>query len=544
MRERTLPAVQSAYRWIHGFLGKRFTVDTRSLAAFRVFVGLLVVADLVLRSRNFSFYYTDDGVVTEELARWWTNDAFSFFYLTSDPTLIALLFVIHGLVALQLIVGYKTRIATVLTFLFVISLDHHNPLVLSYADTLFRMILFWAIFLPLGERWSVDAVHRDRTPRISFVGLASVFALGQMIFMYTLNGLHKYPSELWQTGEGTPLVFGIDEMTFLLGDTMRNVPTLLEYGGMLWFHMLLASSLLLLLRGRWRLPLIAMFAGAHLSFAVTVRIGAFAYVALAGLILFVQSPFWEGGKTVLQRVGVEPARFVPARSRQRQIAGLFPNYRFDSERNRHRKEDIYNATVGALFVSILFIVAVIALSYGGIIHETVPDEDERIEYTIENTAGTAQIESFASYFSIDQAEWSIFAGPDPRTTDRYYVFAAKAADGEYYDVYFDRNLSYERPYQELQKQHDTYRMRFYMNSIRRASSINEAPDLLADHVCETWEEKRGITITHLNMYTIREEITRETIDRPQSRDRTIRLVHQFTCVDGATIEEFYPPPDS
>lgn len=543
MSNTLTPKLASAYRWTRQRVVNRLAIDTRSLAVFRIFLGALIIGDLLSRSRNFHFYYTDDGVVTQELAEWWTGEGFSFFFYTSDPSLIALLFAIHGLVALQLIVGYKTRLATILSFLFVISLDHHNPLVLSYADTLFRLLFFWAIFLPLGERWSVDAVHRKRDYRTNFVGLAGLLAMAQMITMYFVNGLNKFPSDQWQTGEGTPLVFGIDEMTYFIGDTMRNVPFLLEIGGQLWFTLLLASPFLLLLAGRWRLPLVTLFMGGHLAFALTVRIGAFAYVALAGLVLFVQTPFWADAKAALGWIGINTARFYPSAKRRQLLTEAFPRITFDSQRNQYRKRDFYNLALGLVTIGIVITIAAIALSYGGVIHEEVPEDEHRLEYTIENTAGVERIDSVANHFSVDQPEWSIFAGPGPRTSDRYYVFPAKTADGEHLDIYFERNLTYERPYQELQNQHDAYRERFYMNSIRRASDHNNAPDLLVAHLCQTWEEEHDTELTHINMYTVWERITHDTIDNPEDRERHVRLLHEFTCSDSEIPGEFAPPPD-
>lgn len=146
-------AHEFARRVVPRYARRCVTIDPSSLAAFRAAAALLILADVALRSRNFHFYYTDDGVVPEALARAYVGEgAVSVFFLTSDPGVIAELFALHALFAVLLLVGYKTRLATASSFLFVISLDHHNPLVLSYADTLFRMLLFWALFLPLGER--------------------------------------------------------------------------------------------------------------------------------------------------------------------------------------------------------------------------------------------------------------------------------------------------------------------------------------------------------------------------------------------------------
>jgi small subunit ribosomal protein S8 len=39
------------------------------------------------------------------------------------------------------------------------------PEVLNGGDVLLRLLLFWAIFLPLGARWAVDSYHDTREPR-------------------------------------------------------------------------------------------------------------------------------------------------------------------------------------------------------------------------------------------------------------------------------------------------------------------------------------------------------------------------------------------
>lgn len=524
---------------------RRVEIDTRSLAVFRVLLGGLVIADLLLRARQFSFYYTDDGVVTQEMAKSWTDSAFSLFYYASEPTVIALLFVVHGLVALVLIAGYRTRIATVVTFLFVVSLDHHNPLVLSYADTLFRLLFFWAIFLPLGERWSVDAVQRQRGPRGSWVGLAGVFALLQMVLMYFANGLHKFPSDLWQTGEGTPLIFGIDQITFLLGDAMGQFPFLLEVGGRLWFYLLLTSPFLLLLAGRWRVPLVGLMAAGHASFALTVRIGAFAYVAIAGLVLFVQTPVWEDGKRLLSESRIDTVHLRSLAKHGERFARPFPEFSVDMPGFEKSRDVGYSLVVGLLTVGIALVVASLVFSYAGVIHDDVPDDSNRFDHTIENTTGVSQMASLADYFGVDQPQWAIFANPHPETTDRYYVFPAKTADGEQRDLYFGRNLTYERPYQDLQRQYETYRMRFYMSSISDAGPFNPAPERLIDHLCETWREDHDGRITHINMYEVTEQVTRDTIDTPSDRERHIELLETDTCSSRYIPREFAPPePES
>ena len=515
---------------VRDYLERCVRIDARSLAVFRVFVGALVVADLLSRSRNFSFYYTESGVVPRSLAREYAAEyAFSVYHLTTDPTLIAALFGLQGLIALQLIVGYRTRIATVLTFLFVVSLDHHNPFVLSYADTLFRLLLFWAIFLPLGERWSVDAVHRERPARPHVASVASVLVLGQMVFMYVVNAAHKRESELWTGGEATALIMGLDEMTFLLGDTVRQLPPiLLQIGTLAWFYMLASAWLLILLRGRPRLVLVSLFAGAHATFAVTVRIGAFAYVALAGLTLFLQAQFWRDGRALLGVLGVDPSRGRPIVHRLERFARRVPDIRVRNPRVRRARQELHTVTVTIVVVTMLVVALVFPLQFWLV--TDADDREHRAELAMEETTGLGEIYTVAASVGIDQPGWNVFA-PNPRTTDRYYVFPAKTDAGDRIDVYNERPLTFDRPTDELQTQHGTYRERFYMNSVRRGGVDGNVPVALAEHLCETWEGDDGARLTHLNMFEVTETVTEETIDAPGDRDRDRELIHRHGCGD-------------
>ena len=496
-------------------------IDTRTLAVFRILVGALIIADLVLRSQHFTRLYTDEGMVPQSLAVDQTVDhAFSFYFLTTNPTMIAVLFVIQGLIALQLIVGYHTRIATLFSFLFVVSLDHHNPLVLSYADTLFRLLLFWAVFLPLGERWSIDAIHAGRPPRQHVASIASAAILVQMIYMYVVNGYHKSTNELWTGGEATILIFGLDDTTYLFGDALRAFPPLLQAGGLLWYYSLLLSPLLLVLPGRWRMPLIVLLLGGHAGLALTVRIGAFPYVAIAGVLLFLQSEFWRDAQWAASRLRLSERAASAAAGIERigvATARWLPSFRLTEGIPR-----VVTTTVGDFAAIVAVLMVLVIPSIYSLHDEGVIDFDTgRVGEDTRN---------WTAAIGVRQPPWTVFA-PNPRTTDRYHVFAARTADGELLDIYNDRRFTFERPYQQLQRQYLSYRERFYMNSVRRAGFNGQATPILAEYLCNTWRNQRGIEITHIEMYVIAESVTVETIDDPANRATDRSLFYRHGCGD-------------
>ncbi len=507
-------------RRIQRNLRESVAIDTRTLAVFRVFLGLLIIADVLLRLRNFSFLYADSGAVPRSLAMDATADsAFSVFYFTTTPAVTLALFGLGVLVACQLIVGYRTTLATILSLLFVVSLDHLNPFVLSYADTLFRLLLFWAIFLPLGERWSIDAVHTDSQPRTVVASVASALILSQMVYMYFMNWYHKADDELWTSGEATPLIMGLDDTTFLLGEFTRNFPTLLEYGGLTWYYMLAFSWLLIFLAGRKRMLFVGMFMASHASFALTVRIGAFAYVAIAGLTLFLQAQFWDDLDTLRRRFDIDRAWFDDRAKQLAALGAAVPDYQLESERAARLRSGAH--TVGiATVVGVMLIMAAGAYS---------PAVDDRLE----TTGIDEQIEDGADTLALSQPSWTVFA-PGPRTVDRYYVFPATTEDDQRVDLYNDRELTFDRPYDALQQQYGSYRERFYMGSIRSGGldDRHEAPHYLAEYLCAEWNRHNGSELTHLNMYQITEQVTNETIDDHESRTSQTRQLYRHGCGDN------------
>ncbi len=544
---------------IRNHLRYSVTIDVRSLAVFRVLLGLIIAVEVVLRLRNFSYFYTESGAVPRSLAlsvapqtRLSPEGVFSVYHLTTSSTLILTLMAVQVLVALFLTVGYRTRTATVLSFLFMVSLDAHNPLVLSYADMLLRLLLFWAIFLPLADRWAVDAVHGGGNRR-QFTGIASALVLLQMVAMYLVNGVHKTNSYLWRTGEATPIVFGLDELTFLLGDTLREFPSLLYYGGMAWYYMLLLSWLLLLLRGRARTLFTWAFIFAHLSFAVTVRIGLFPYVSIAGLVLFLQRDFWNDPDRVLSAAG----GFVPSLSRGLhrletggvRFAEALPQVRTVSEPITRHRETVYNVSTFLVVILLLTVVFVVVLAQvlitpAGYLADAEVEREQLVKDTVSNNPVTSPILNASRVFGVDQPDWRIFTPPD--TQDKYYVFPAETQAGEEVDIYNDREMTFDRPYSELQKQHDTYRERFYMNILSQASRELievEALERYSEYLCSEWREEHGVEVVRFNMYRVEETVTLDTIDSPEDRSRSVTLMYAYGCGGHAPEIVRQPPAD-
>ncbi len=490
---------------------------------FRIVAGLLILGDVIARSTRFSYFYSEDGVVPRSLAQALAPDnAFSLLFFSTSETFTFAVFALHAVVAIQLIAGYRTRLATIVSFLLVISLDNRNTAILSYADALFRLLLFWGIFLPLGERWSVDAVHRQRPARAAVTSLASAAILIQMFYMYFGNGLQKFAGETWMSGEATPFIFGLDDITWFLAPYLTAFPEMLKIGGWTWFFMLVFLSwFLVLAEGRVRIAIVAMFMIAHLSFALTVRIGAFPYVAMAGLILFLQAPFWNDLSRV---IGFFSRRVTGVTSLARRIqAALVAGAQRLPRPVASWELPERLVTPGTRGLVILAMVAILVLPPLAFLDDLRADERHvrRVERPVTEVT---------SMFAIDQPPWTIFA-PSPQDSTRYFVFPARTQDGEILDIFHGRELTFDRPYDPLRSQYMHYRERFYMSLVSRHEEGDLVLPMLAGYLCERWEHEHGISLREIDIYLIRELIDMETISDHADRERTSELLARHSC-DG------------
>ena len=515
---------------------RRVTIDSRSLAVFRIVAGVLIIADVLLRLRNFRFFYTDDGVMPVSLARELSPDyAVSVFFISGSPTVTLALFGIHLLVGVALLLGYHTRIAAVLAFLFVVSLDHRVPMATSYADILFRNLLFWGMFLPLGRRFSLDAIRSEETPPATYTGLAGAFVLIQMVAMYVANGSHKIPwREDWLSGQSLYGILHYDSISWLLGPYIREFPLLMQLGSIKWYVLMLGAPLFLLLTaGRARYLAAVIYAGGHLFMAATVRIGAFPYVALMGLALFCGPRAWADARWIAGRVGVLERIDAAVARLGRHGADLDARLPRATLPERPVVERIaYPATVFVMVIIIASGVFMIVATLGtvGVMDEetTVPLQEE--------------VEGIQSTVQLDQPPWRFYQGPIG--SDEYYVFAGRTADGQLVDVYNDRPLAFDRPHgQHNYKQLDTYRERFYMYAIDSRTNpaySDDADAVYAEYLCDTyrWE---GEELTHVNMWVIEEDVDLDNASAYEQYDREADLIHAHGCGDHEPRDIRFPP---
>ena len=280
-------------------IDRLFGIDTRSLALFRVGLSIVLLDELTVRARNLTAFYTDQGVMPRSFIIDNTQNLWSFsLHLASGSVYFeVLLFCCAILAAVALLLGYRTRLATFISWLLLVSLYVRNPEVQSSGDILMLMLLFWGLFLPLNLHWSLDrarATNDSAVPlRVLSTGTAAVLIQAALVYLFA--ALLK-TGEPWHNGTAIWLALNWDQGTTALGRAMLGFPWLLSLLTpiVLWFELLAPIALFLpFYTPIVRLIVVPLLIFMHLSFAVLMVLATFPFVSIVSVIPFVPSRFWN-----------------------------------------------------------------------------------------------------------------------------------------------------------------------------------------------------------------------------------------------------------
>lgn len=267
-----------------------FTLDIRSLSIMRIGIGLTLLLDLIIRSKDLTAHYTDNGVLPQELLfrSYWNEFHFSFFTITGNAYMQMLLFLLYGVCILVLIAGYRTRIFTILCWLFLISFHNRNPLVHQGGDDLLRLILFWGIFLPWGNYFSIDYIIKknDHNPNYVF-SLAVAGYIFQIFAVYFFSAVLKSSPE-WRS-EFTALYYALsfDQIVLPISKWIYQFPGLLKILTATVFYLELYAPFLLFLPifiKSSRTLFFLVIGGLHIGIALTLNVGLFPLISIISMI--------------------------------------------------------------------------------------------------------------------------------------------------------------------------------------------------------------------------------------------------------------------
>lgn len=437
-----------------------FGIDARALSIFRIFIGLILFFDLFVRVFAFTAHYTDFGSLpldfyykTYLAESWW-----SIHTLSSSIYYQISLFSISFVFAFFLIFGYQTKIASVVSWFLLISLHGRNPTILQGGDVMLRVLLFWAMFLPLNLRYSLDSkFNKFRKTKLVY-SFGSAGLLLQVAFVYFFSALLKSGEDWYPDGTAIYYALNLDQFSTHLGKFLLNFPELMQ--GMTFFVLFLEMiGPILLFIPFWfnkiRITTVFAFFAMLIGMALCMRLGHFPFIGIASFILFLPMAFWDN------------------LSKKFKIFEYKEDYKIYSN-----NLDSYSRMIN--LVALFFIIYIFAWNIQSLEkYNAVPNE----------------LEPLAFKFRIDQ-RWNMFS-PYPLKDDGWYIIEGTLSNGEIIDLRTKEAVNYDKPdHVASVYPHERWR-KYLMNLWDKDYSHHR--EYYLNYLCYDWNKDNDVKLLSLKM---------------------------------------------
>ena len=308
--------------WGRSLLATYFTVDPRSLGLFRVLFGLVLLSDLVRRWVELGVWYTNSGLLPNHTLLWRppTKNLFSLFFTASNQPEAQLGFVLCAAVYTLFILGYRTRWIQVLALLARVSLNSRLAVLENGGDMVMDLLALLTLPLPLGARFSLDALAlrpASRTPaaeaneaneagarrKVSDATTAPVVSLAvfalllQFAAIYLFNASSK-TGLAWRDGSAVHYALHQDKLVTSLGVWMREHLSVSTLRALTWSTLAtewLGFALLItpFFVKQARLLAVCIMPALHLGFALGLNVGGFSPAMISFYPLLLGAEHWS-----------------------------------------------------------------------------------------------------------------------------------------------------------------------------------------------------------------------------------------------------------
>lgn len=378
---------------------RAFALDARSLGVMRLCLGAILTIDLGARVTDARALYSDDGILPRALARRMVPAAFwSALNAAGSSAFAVAVFLAAIVAAVAFCVGYRTRLANLVSWVLLVSIQNRNPLVYHSGDAVMRLVLFWCLFLPVGERISVDGRRSEKpTPLVASVG--SFCLVLQIIVLFAFLADHKLMGHAWRAGTAVEDALRVEQYQRPLGRWLLEYPALLVVLTYITLAVQVITAVLLLLPGRlWpRVMAMALTIATQLGFGLSFRLGHFPWTMSAAMFAFIPTDVWDW-----------------LAARWHRIADLEPGHGL-------------RANASGLSSAAAAVACVLGLLWNlGESGATVRWGDRDVAIP------DSSIGHLAQALRLDQ-RWSMFS-PNPQTEDGWLVMAAQTVEGERLDL--------------------------------------------------------------------------------------------------------------
>jgi predicted DCC family thiol-disulfide oxidoreductase YuxK len=300
-------------------------IDPRSLGLFRILFGLTLLGDWSARYAQSTAFYSNEGVLPNHNHIFNLKNAgklvWSALHAFSTPGEAVFAFLVILFFYLCFTIGWHTRAFAVLSFVSLLSLVARNTLAEGPGDWLALALLGFAIFLPLGTRYSIDALRESmsrsraataqdldervdvvdaaKTSRFRLSGwspasLAAVGILLQITLLFVALAVQQN-GPAWKDGSAVSKALSAYGLASPLGASLAQSALTNPVTRLLWGAQWLVPALVLLPipRGYGRTAAAALVAVHGLLYGLLFNLGLFGWTIAAASALLLTTEAWD-----------------------------------------------------------------------------------------------------------------------------------------------------------------------------------------------------------------------------------------------------------
>jgi len=191
---------------------------TIALSVLRIFIGSTLLVYYSQHIFQREYLWGNTGLEPFSLFQqiMLSRHGFSLYLLSPSSLYQAAVFYVGLVVTITFTVGYRTRISSILFYLFTWSLFQRNIFLLTGGDNLIYLLAFFLMFADCGGHFSTDATSgRSRTQSGPFVAMVHNYAvlaiIVQLSLVYLTSAFYKMQGALWQNGTALYYVLRLSE---------------------------------------------------------------------------------------------------------------------------------------------------------------------------------------------------------------------------------------------------------------------------------------------------------------------------------------------
>ncbi len=208
-------------------------ISARPLAMYRIIFGFLVLAHLASISVELDYWYTDVGLLQGDQARLVAGPLrLSPLHWVQDPVSVRCVVGLVAAAAVAFVLGWQTRIMSVLLYLGVLSLYHRNLSSTCGPDQLMTITAFYMMLTPCGAALSLDArrVSRRRGTLAEplIVPWAQRLLQIQLCLIYLATAAFKCHGSTWLGGTAIHFVLFNQEFRQSNLEWLANYPVVIS----------------------------------------------------------------------------------------------------------------------------------------------------------------------------------------------------------------------------------------------------------------------------------------------------------------------------